>query len=288
MGASASISLCSDSSAVRIRKHNAKISPEPTVPGPDTSPVFGVTLERLREDGQLVCGLPHMLRHMVDCLDRNGVQQRGLFRLSGSVVRTRQLRLMWDRGERMDLVEEDVSNVASLLKLFFRELPSPIIPEPQRKDLVLSLTECKNEAELNAALKEKLSSLPVDNHSILSYLLHFLSRVASHSQSNHMPVENLATVFGPCIFHVPSGPGMLEEQSVCNALLLHLLRHQSVVFICPPDLPHPPPSQDTPSPPPPLAALSHFEVRHDNEFVLYISPWRLRIGLQRFIMFSLN
>ncbi|XP_029525110.1 protein FAM13C-like isoform X2 [Oncorhynchus nerka] len=54
---------------------------------------------------------------------------------------------------------------------------------------------------------------------------------------------------------------MLEEQSVCNALLLHLLRHQSVVFICPPDLPHPPPSQDTPSPPPPLAALSHFESR---------------------------
>jgi hypothetical protein len=47
---------------------------------------------------------------------------------------------MWDKGERMDLVEEDVSIVASLLKLFFRELPSPIIPEPQRKDLVLSLT----------------------------------------------------------------------------------------------------------------------------------------------------
>ncbi|XP_055758523.1 protein FAM13B-like isoform X2 [Salvelinus fontinalis] len=262
MGASASISLCSDSSAVRIRKHNAKISPERTVPGPDTSPVFGVTLERLREDGQLVCGVPRMLRHMVDFLDRNGLQQRGLFRLSGSVLRTRQLRLMWDRGERMDLeVEEDVSIVASLLKLFFRELPNPIIPEPQRKDLVLSLTERKNEAELNAALKEKLSSLPVDKHSILFYLLHFLSRVASHSQSNHMPVENLATVFGPCIFHVPSGPRMLEEQSVCNALLLHLLRHQSVVFICPPDLPHPPPSQDTPSPPPHLAALSHFKSR---------------------------
>ncbi|XP_045556858.1 protein FAM13C isoform X2 [Salmo salar] len=54
---------------------------------------------------------------------------------------------------------------------------------------------------------------------------------------------------------------MLEEQSVCNALLLHLLRHHSVVFICPLDLPHTPPSQDTPSPPPPLAALSHFESR---------------------------
>ncbi|XP_029925992.1 protein FAM13A-like [Myripristis murdjan] len=273
MGASASVSLCSDPSSVRIRRFNAKVSPEPTTPvlhsEPDiaAAPVFGVSLERLREDGQLVCGVPLVLRHMVEFLDRNGVHQRGLFRLSGSVVRTRQLRLRWDRGESVDLEQDgDVSTVASLLKLFLRELPTPLVPELQRKKLVLSLTENANEAEANQSLRDHLCSLPNENLSILSYLIHFLSTVATHSQINHMPMENLATVFGPCIFHVPAGPNMLEEQNVCNSLLLHLLRHQSVLFVHPHKGLLPVPSQNTvastpsSSPPPPtLSALSDFE-----------------------------
>ena len=55
-------------------------------------------------------------------------------------MRTRLLRQRWDRGEVVDLEQEgDVSTVASLLKLFLRELPGALIPEPQRKDLVASL-----------------------------------------------------------------------------------------------------------------------------------------------------
>ena len=70
-----------------------------------------------------------------------GLYYRGLFRLCGSVARTRQLRQRWDQGERVDLEHEgDIPTVASLLKLFFRELPVPIVPEPQRKQLVLSFT----------------------------------------------------------------------------------------------------------------------------------------------------
>ncbi|KAM3863109.1 protein FAM13B-like [Diretmus argenteus] len=274
MGAGASISLCSDLSSVRIRKLNAKVSPDPTASAvvPEFDPtvrhVFGVSLERLREDGHLVWGVPLVLRHMVEFLDRNGVHQRGLFRLSGSVVRTRQLRLRWDSGERVDLQQEgDVPTIACLLKLFLRELPTPLVPEPQLKELVLSYTEYADEAEMNRSLRGNLCCLPDDNLSILSYLIHFLSRVATHSQSNHMPVENLAMIFGPCIFHVPAGPKMLEEQNVCNALLLHLLRHQSVLFISPHRVPLPLPPQDTvastpsSSPPPPtLSALSDFEV----------------------------
>ncbi|KAK1905858.1 Protein FAM13C [Dissostichus eleginoides] len=221
MGASASVSLCSDPSSVSILRPSAKVSPEPPaltlVSKPELSArcVFAVALETLREDGQMVDGIPVVLRDMVEFLDKNGLHHRGLFRLCGSAVRTRQLRRRSDCGERVDMEHEgDVPTVASLLKLFLRELPIAIVPEPQRKQLVLSLKGYANEAEINRSLRENICHLPDDNLTILSYLIHFLSRVAAHREYNHMPVENLATIFGPCIFHVPAGPRMLDDQNV--------------------------------------------------------------------------
>lgn len=205
MGASASVSLCSNSSSVKILRSTAKVSPEPNIstPGSESVPscVFGVALETLKEDEQMVSSIPVVLKDMVEYLYNHGLQHRGLFRLCGSVVRIRTLRQRWDSGERVDLqTEGDVPTVASLLKLFFRELPVPLIPETQRKQLIQTLTGNENDDLTNLSLKQNLCHLPSDNLIILSYLINFLSRVATHSQSNHMPMENLATIFGPCIF----------------------------------------------------------------------------------------
>lgn len=68
----------SDPSSVRILRPSARVSPEliaPTlVPEPELAArcVFGVSLEILREEGQMVSGIPLVLRDMVEFLDKNG------------------------------------------------------------------------------------------------------------------------------------------------------------------------------------------------------------------------
>lgn len=70
--------LQSDPSSVRILKPSAKVSPELVVPAQVSDSgalprcVFGVSLETLKEDGQVACGIPHVLRDMVEFLGKNG------------------------------------------------------------------------------------------------------------------------------------------------------------------------------------------------------------------------
>ena len=72
------LSMQRDPSSVRILKSSAKVSPELSGPPQPSEPevpprcVFGVALETLRQDGQVICGIPLVLKEMVEYLDKNG------------------------------------------------------------------------------------------------------------------------------------------------------------------------------------------------------------------------
>lgn len=58
-----------------------------------------------------------------------GLHEVGIFRLPGQASRIQALKELYDSGSQEDFsTSEDMHTVASLLKLYLRELPEPVVP----------------------------------------------------------------------------------------------------------------------------------------------------------------
>ncbi|XP_010162283.1 rho GTPase-activating protein 25 [Antrostomus carolinensis] len=142
--------------------------------------------------------VPILVQKCAEFIREHGVSEEGIFRLPGQDNLVKQLRDAFDAGERPSFDRDtDVHTVASLFKLYLRELPEPVVPWMQYEDFLLcgqalDVDETKGHQEL---LKQ-LSLLPRDNYNLLSYICRFLHEIQLNSSVNKMSVDNLATVIG--------------------------------------------------------------------------------------------
>uniref|UniRef100_A0A3Q2NW74 Rho GTPase activating protein 22 n=1 Tax=Fundulus heteroclitus TaxID=8078 RepID=A0A3Q2NW74_FUNHE len=73
--------------------------------------------------------VPLLVELCASFIREQGLKEEGLFRAPGQTNHVRELRDAFDRGEKPVFDSStDVHTVASLLKLYIRELPEPIIP----------------------------------------------------------------------------------------------------------------------------------------------------------------
>ncbi|XP_070690589.1 rho GTPase-activating protein 25 [Pempheris klunzingeri] len=168
--------------------------------GIPTSGVFGrglmdtVTYEQ-RFGQNLV---PILVQKCVEFIKEHGLDEEGIFRLPGQDNAVKQFRDAFDAGERPSFPSDtDVHTVASLLKLYLRELPEPVVPWTQYQDFL----DCTNMLDCSSTegwekLEKQIALLPRINYNLLSYICRFLFEVQLHSKVNKMNVENLATVMG--------------------------------------------------------------------------------------------
>uniref|UniRef100_A0A673NFW9 Rho-GAP domain-containing protein n=1 Tax=Sinocyclocheilus rhinocerous TaxID=307959 RepID=A0A673NFW9_9TELE len=162
--------------------------------------IFGVSLLELRGLGLVKDGVPVVVRSMVEYLEKHGLRLEGLFRVNGSVRTVDNLRQRFDGGEEVDLHQDaDACAVASLLKKFLRDLPEGLI-HPSIHSPLIQLYQ-GDEGDFCKDVRELLLQLPDIHYSLLHYLCHFLSQVEQEHAHNRMTATNLATVFGPNVFH---------------------------------------------------------------------------------------
>ncbi|KFP54346.1 Protein FAM13A, partial [Cathartes aura] len=194
-------------SSIQVRHTTNKVSPDLQFSRERST--FGVPLETLIQDATQ-CGVPFLVTQMVEYLEvfgkfmfsLFGLERVGIFRISGSVNKIKELKQKYNQGEKVDLINDgDVDSVASLLKLFLKELPVAVFPDNICSGLLKTFQEHKiHTTECIENLRQLLSCLPKAHQNLLQFLSAFLVKVATYSAVNFMTLENLAIVFGPALF----------------------------------------------------------------------------------------
>ncbi|XP_072518841.1 rho GTPase-activating protein 24 isoform X2 [Salminus brasiliensis] len=177
---------------------------------------------------------PMLVEQCVDFIRQWGLQEEGLFRLPGQANLVKELQDAFDCGEKPSFDSNtDVHTVASLLKLYLRELPEPVIPFC-KYDEFLACTKLlsKDQDSGMKELRRQVESLPLVNYNLLKYICRFLDEVQSYSGVNKMSVQNLATVFGPNILRpkVEDPVAIMEGAVLVQQLMAVLIGQHHIIF----------------------------------------------------------
>lgn len=186
--------------------------------------IFGVGLSdimALQQDTD-PNGLPRVLTCLAECVKQSGgMGSEGIFRVPGNAAEMTNFRIRLEKGE-YSVVEADPNVPASLLKLWLRELTTPIIP-----------TNLFDEAICHAQHSDSVSScqlilkLEALNQRIVYYIVDFLRYFLAPEvvSKTLMTVENLAMVFAPNFLRCPSGdPAIIfSTQKHQQLFVKHLL-----------------------------------------------------------------
>ncbi|NXJ07142.1 RHG22 protein, partial [Odontophorus gujanensis] len=201
--------------------------------------IFGQRLEDTvqyeKKYGQRLA--PLLVEQCVDFIRERGLTEEGLFRMPGQANLVKDLQDSFDCGEKpLFDSNTDVHTVASLLKLYLRELPEPVIPFAKYEDfLSCGQLLSKDEGEGTQELVKQVKNLPQANYNLLKYICKFLDEVQAHSSVNKMSVQNLATVFGPNILRpkMEDPVTMMEGTSLVQHLMTVLISEQGRIFAVP-------------------------------------------------------
>ncbi|XP_066916983.1 rho GTPase-activating protein 39-like [Clytia hemisphaerica] len=165
--------------------------------------MFGNTLEDIMEmqsqrfpDNRL----PWILTTLTDAiLLLNGLQTEGIFRVPGDIDSVNALKLLIDKWEGTKNNVKDPHTPASLLKLWFRDLYEPLIPQR-------FYDQCIHNADSPEICLNIVNSLPDSNRIVFSYLIRLLQAfmIPDNVHFSKMGEDNLAMVWAPNCLRCPS------------------------------------------------------------------------------------
>uniref|UniRef100_A0A803YQJ2 Active breakpoint cluster region-related protein n=1 Tax=Meleagris gallopavo TaxID=9103 RepID=A0A803YQJ2_MELGA len=167
--------------------------------------VFGVKISVVtkRERSKV----PYIVRQCIEEVEKRGIEEVGIYRISGVATDIQALKAVFDANNKDILVmlsDMDINAIAGTLKLYFRELPEPLLTDRLYPAFMEGIALSDPAAKENCMM-HLLRSLPDPNLITFLFLLEHLKRVAEKEPINKMSLHNLATVFGPTLLRPSEG-----------------------------------------------------------------------------------
>lgn len=204
----------------------------PGIPA-STGATFGVDLgEQLQRDGTEI---PNVVEKCAEAIEAYGIESMGIYRLSGTTSRVQALKAAIDKDiDAVDMMSEDwsadINVISSALKLWFRELPEPLLTHGLYHPFI-EAARYENDRLRHIRLHEQVNELPDPNYATLKYFMGHLDRIRRKDSVNQMSVSNLSIVFGPTLLGPPPHEGGLNLEHMsfqCKAIETILEKYNEI------------------------------------------------------------
>ncbi|XP_006029238.1 rho GTPase-activating protein 18 isoform X3 [Alligator sinensis] len=208
------------------------------------SGLFGVPLSVLLEqDQKKVPGtkIPLILQKLISQIEEARLDTEGLLRIPGVAARVKSLcqeleAKFYEGTFNWETVKQH--DAASLLKLFIRELPQPLLTVEYLKAFqdVQYLPTRKQQLQ---ALNLLVLLLPEANRDMLKVLLEFLQRIIDYRDKNKMTLNNIAMVMAPNLFTFHGfGSKSIEQNEFVMAagtanVMRFMIKYQKLLWTIP-------------------------------------------------------
>jgi len=204
--------------------------------------VFGVdpaTLEMCEDSfdkNSRTWRVPVILKNLKDCLvAAGGLRSEGVFRLAGELTVLKSAKEQINRSSASNsgpgcidgehsCLPDDVNDLATLIKIWYRELPQPILNGLPSKVVMDS-----DDVDDCVAAAAKLPELQRD---LLDWILELLLRVAANRATTKMTAQNLAIVVAPNLYEATTPDPMqglvMSQKAVqfVHNILVHMVHER--------------------------------------------------------------
>lgn len=208
------------------------IPPAGSMPG--VIPSFGTDLKDLiaYEEQVLLEALPvpRVVSQCATAIDRYGLDTEGIYRHAGNQSQIQVLKRMFDADPgSVDLTQpaalgiNDIHAVSGTLKLYFQELPDPLLTQQYHHQFI-EAAKIDNDLQRRDAVHAAVNELQDANYLVLRYLMFHLNRVQQHEAVNRMGIIHLGNMWGSVL--------MATDHDNINEMALQARVVETILYNC--------------------------------------------------------